>query len=339
MKQLFLFLLAGTFSLLTACEQTPTKPDNTTGNAADQLIQPADNLQYYYAIGSGLDTEKAKNDALAQIASKISVKVQSNLNTNLTVTKTNEAEDISSTYSKDVQAQSKSIEFVGAEILDTQKISKVETQTLVRVDRNRLFQHYNNTFNQQESELLNSYKINQKLSLFERLKGEAAIQKQMVDTQATLSLLQTIKPDFAVQPHQKQYQKINNTFKAERNQAVFLVDADRNSIKLMTLVKDKLSDKSFKLTNVSQRANIRLSIRTESEQKHYRSTDARVASLKIALRTTSFVVKEDSKIVSNNVIKTKGVDKDSYHNAILETKAYARQIEQHGIIGFLAGGQ
>lgn len=337
MKKIGLILIASSFGMLVSCNQAPSKPDAPQSETA-QLIQPADNQQYYYAIGSGMNTEKAKNDGLSQIAAKISVKVQSNLNTNLTVTKVNNAENIASTYSKDVQAQSKAIEFVGVEVLDTQKLSKVETLALVRVDRNRLFQHYQNKFNQQESELLNTYKVNQQQTLFERLKGEARIQQQMVETQSTLSLLQTINPSYNVASHQKKYQNINNTLKKQRANAVFYVEADKNSKKLKSLIKDKLSDDGFKLTSAVAKANVRLSIKTQAEQKKYRSTDSRFANLKVALRSTTFVVKSGSQIVSNNMVKTKGVASDTYQNAVQSTKAYNKLIQQQGVIGFIAGG-
>lgn len=326
--------------LLTACQNAPKKSDQNSVKAmSDQMMQPADTNQYYYAIGSGMDAEKAKNDALAQIASKISIKVQSNLNTNLTVTKTNDVENVASTFSKDVQTQTKAIEFSGVKVLETRQLSKVETQSLVSVDRARLFQTYQNKLNQQEAELLSTYQLNQQQTLFEKLKGERSIQKQMVDTQSTLSLVQTINPNYTVAPHQQKYQNINNTFKKQHTQAVFHITQDKNSNKLSALVKDQLSDEGFKLSTNPEAANIHLKMNTKAEQKQYKSTDARVANLKVALRRTTFEVKQGSQIVSSNMVKTKGVANDTYENAIQETKAYKKLIQEQGIIGFLAGGK
>ena len=107
--------------LFSAYAMAGSLQQNVPASAAWAENPPADNSHYFYGVGYGGSVEDAKNDALSQISSKISVSVASTFSSSTAVERLGDQEDVLQKIKNDVIAKNKQIEFTNVKILKQAK--------------------------------------------------------------------------------------------------------------------------------------------------------------------------------------------------------------------------
>jgi len=332
MKFRYSMMLVGSL-LLSACGGGASPKQEPS--LRSQIQVPSDSVQYFYALGEGESVSLAKNSALADIASRISVSVSSSLDNELLVNREDGRESSSQEVRSKVKAVAKTIEFSGVNIEQTRE-SEGGIEALVKVDRKILFQSYVKKLKHLDSAIVKQMDIIEKSSMFSQLKLSVKVRSDMQKAQEYLLLLEAMKPGFNDLVYRKNYSASEDRLKTIENGAVFSISADKNSAALALLIKEKLSANNIKLS--SKKANVKIQLSTKAELKHYKTTNSKIAKMKIVIRTTTIkAVDKSGLVLSNHVIKSKAASSISQEEAISQTKQYEKLIQKNGIIAFLSG--
>lgn len=326
-----LFVLAG-------CMSSPSKPSNSSNQnsqAKPELMVPADNQAHFYSQGFGETEQAAQKDALARIATRISVSVQSQTETNLAVTMRDGDEQVEQDFRNQVLTQTKAIDFVGVSLLDQQK-NAGQVEVVVSVNRPALIQSYQNKLNQSKSQLEQDFALYKQTSLFEQLKNKPAMMQQAAELMSTLSVMQVLQPSYKPDAEIAMNQAIYSHMSQQQQTAVFSIQADQNSQALGKLIEQQLTTENYKLSNTG--ANVIIQLNTQATPLSVRTTDTRIANLKMVNRDTQITVSDaKNRKVSTANYKARGVSPESEQTAIQDTTAYSRMMQGKTIIEFLSG--
>lgn len=326
-----LFVLAG-------CMSSPSKPSNASSQNAQakpELMVPPDNQAHFYSQGFGESEQAAQKDALARIATRISVSVQSQTETNLAVTMRDGDEQVEQDFRNQVLTQTKAIDFVGVSLLDQQK-NAGQIEVVVSVNRPALIQNYQNKLNQARAQLKQDFALHKQTSLFEQLKNKPTIMQQSAELMSTLSIMQVLQPAYKPDAEIALNQDLYTYMSQQQQTAVFAIQADQNSQALAQLIEQQLTAENYKVSNTG--ANVKVQLSTQATPLSVRTTDARIASLKMVNRDTQITVTDaKNRTVSTANLKARGVSPESEQAAIRDTTAYSRMMQGKTIIEFLSG--
>ncbi len=320
--------------LLNACGGTPSPQQQKT--AQEVLIQaPSDSDRFFYAVGEAETVRLAKNNALGDISSRISVSISSSIENRLSVLRRDGKEFSSQDIQTRVNAVAKTIEFSGVSLVQSQDDGDIK-RVLVKVDREILYQSYLKKLQRIEEQIAKEMALIKRSSVFYQLKLSYKSRKSIATADEYLLLLQAMKPSFNDKEYRERHGDYEDTLARIKQSAVFSIKADKNSQSLATLVKRHLSDENIKMSR--EKANVRLQLSTKAEEKHYKTASAKLAKMKIVVRTVTIkAVDKRGLTISNNVIKTKAASSISTEEAISQTKQYEKRIQKEGILSFLSG--
>lgn len=324
--------------ILTGCMSNPKQASNSsnqTQQAKAELMVPPDNQAHFYSQGFGVSEQAAQKDALARIATRISVSVQSQTETNLAVTMRDGDEKVEQDYRNQVLTQTKAIDFVGVSLLDQQRNGE-QIEVVVSVNRQALIQNYQNKLSQAHTQLKQDFALYKQTSLFEQLKNKPVIMQASAELMSTLSVMQVLQPTYNPDAVIGLNQDLYAYMSQQQQTAVFAIQADQNSQALARLIEQQLTTENYKVSNVG--ANVRIQLSTQVAPLSVRTTDARIASLKMVNRDTQISVTDaKNRIVSTANIKARGVSPDSEQAAIQDTTGYSRLMQGKTVIEFLSG--
>ena len=322
--------------LLSGCGGTSPSPVSQQSTANTAFMQvPSDSAQFFYALGEADTQRLAKNSALGEISSRISVSISSSIDNKLSVSRDDGVESTSQDIKTRVNAVAKTIEFTGVSVEETRE-SDDGIQVLVKVDRNLLYQSYIKKLDRLDAQMKTEMAKIKRSSVFYQLKLSFSMKKNLIKAEETLLLLEAMNPSFNDKGYRKQFTSYEADLNKIKTRAVFSIKADKNSASLATLIKERLSSENIKLSDAQ--ANVKIQLSTKAELKSYKSSNAKIAKMKIVIRTTTIKAVDNKGIsLSNNVIKTKAASSISKDEAISQTKQYRKLIDKNGILSFLSG--
>lgn len=324
--------------LLVGCMSNPSQPDASAKPSLQvkpELMVPPDTVTHFYSQGFAESEQAAQKDALARIATRIAVSVQSQTEINLSVTMRDGDEQVEQDYRNQVLTQTKAIEFVGVRLLDQQQ-SGGQVEVVVSVNRQALIQNYQNKIQQGQTQLQHDFELYKQTSLFEQLKNKSVMMQSSADLVSNLSIMQVLQPAYKADSVLSLNQSLYEHMSQQKQTAVFLIQADQNSQALARLVEQQLTAENYKVSN--RESNVRIQLNTQASPLSVRTTDARIASLKMVNRDTQIIIKDvDNLTVSTANLKARGVSPESEQAAIQDTTAYSRLMQGKTIIEFLSG--
>ncbi len=321
--------------ILGGCGGSPS-PAQQQSAARDAFMQaPQDSAQFFYAVGEGDTATLAKNNALGEISSRISVSISSSIDNTMSVSRENGNESSSQNIETRVNAVAKTIEYAGVSVEETQDEGDLK-KVLVKVDREILYQSYLKKLQRVDDAITKEMEILNKASVFTQLKMSHQIRTSMRKADEYLLLLQAMKPGFDEKQFRDKYAGYENTLRDVRQGAVFSIKSDKNSEALSTVIKRYLSDENLKMSNKA--ANVNLQLSTIAQEKNYKTTNTKLAKMNIVVRTATIKAVDGRGVaLSNNVITTKAASSISKEEAVAQTKQYEKLIQEEGIISFLIG--
>lgn len=328
-------LLIGILLLGGCGGSSPSVKEQESFTGRDVLQAPSDSAEFFYAVGEGDDVTSAKNNALADISSRISVSISSSIDNRLSVSRENGIESSSQDIKTRVSAVAKTIEFSGVDVLQTKELEE-SVEVLVKVDRKILYQSYLKKLQRLEEKIQTQMDAIKRSLVFYQLKLSFHTRKNLVQAEEYLFLLEAMNPGFQDKAYRTRFAKVDESLYKINKSAVFSIQADKNSASLSTLIKERLSAENIKMSRTS--ANVKIQLSTKVELKEYKSSNSKISKMKIVIRTTTIkAVNEKGVTLSNNVIKTKAASSISKEEAISQTKQYRKLIDKEGILSFLSG--
>lgn len=297
---------------------------------------PSDSSSYYYGVGEGKTLTDAKNNALVDISSRISVSVNATFSSSVSASRIADNEEVASRVKQEVTTKAKEIEYSNVEI--QQSSQEGDTwHVLVQVDRNLLAQSYIDKLTKIDNQLQNEWEIFTSASMFEKLKLSNGINTLLGQTDTIFPLLKTIKPSFNDAQYASRYTTYTKEIRDAQNKLIFSIQADKNSQTLATLLQAQLSNANYKFSDTAY--NVLLKIKTSATQQKIDSANPQFANMTWALRTTTIeAYNKAGTRVSNAVVKTKSGSPEGFDDAVNRTKKYEEIITRDGIISFITNG-
>lgn len=321
---------------ISGCGGSSPSPESQQQLSRNTFMKvPSDSVQFFYALGEGDSVRLAKNSALGDIASRISVSISSSIDNRLSVSREDGIESTSQDIQTRVNAVAKTIEFTGVSVEETRETEDA-VEVLVRVDRDLLYKSYLKKLTRLEGKIKKEMALIKNSSVFYQLKLSFKTKQKMRKAEEFLLLLEAMSPRFDDIPYRTKYLAYEDKFDSIKQAAVFSVVSDKNSASLANLIKERLSAENIKMSNT--KANVKIKLSTKAELKQYKSSNAKIAKMKIVMRTTTIkAIDKKGVSLSNNVVKTKAASSISKEEAISQTKQYQKLIDKEGILSFLSG--
>ncbi len=338
MKQTKLATLVLGLFLFSSCNGASPSPNvqQKAANAAWVNSIPADNSSYYYAVAEGKTLTDAKNNALADISSRISISVNATFSSSVSASRIGDDEEVASKVKQEVLTKAKEIEYSNVEIQESANDGD-KWQVLIQVDRNLLAQTYSDKLTKIDNQLQNEWEIFSSASMFEKLKLSNGINTLLGQTDAIFPLLKTIQPSFNDAKYASRYAMYTKEMRDAQNKLIFRIQADKNSASLATLLQSQLSNANYKFSDTAY--NVLIKIKTSATQQKIASANPQFASMIWALRTTTIeAYNKAGTRVSNAVVKTKSGSPEGFDDAVTRTKKYEEIITRDGIISFITNG-
>jgi len=334
-KIVLLFLGLTLFSACGVANSTPKAPIHSTSDKSWKNTPPADNANYFYALGFGQTENEAKKDALGVISSNISVDIASNFTNTVTATRQGDDEMLLSDAKNEVISKSKNIEYSNVEILQSDN-SDGKWSILVQVDRKILAANYQRKLDNIDKKLKSEYKIYKSSSASEKLKISVNIEKYLKQTDSIFPLLHALDPYYNASAYTNRYSEYTDAIRASKRDVVYKITADKNSQTLATLIRAELSAKDATFSNSNY--NVLINITTKAKKKKYASSNEKFAKLTFALRKTEIVSsKRDGTVISRALYKTKEGSSKGFEDALKRTTKYKKKIRAKGITAFISG--
>lgn len=322
--------------IFSACGGTSVEKPQKTAAVSWVSSPPSDTAGFYYGVGEGKTQTDAKNNALADISSRISVSVNSTFSSSLSASRLGDNEDVLSKVKQDVVAKAKEIEYSNVGIEESYN-DGVIWHVLVKVDREELARTYIEKLSKIDNEIKNEWDIFNSSSVFEKLKLSNRINELLNQTDSYFSVIKAIKPNFDDKKYLNRYTGYTKAIREAQNDLVFSIKADANSQSLALLVRSELSLKNFKFSDTAY--NVLIKIKTTAVEKKIDSANPQFASMIWAFRTTTIeAYDKKGKRVSNAVVKTKSGSPDGFADAVSRTSKYQDIIAREGIISFITNG-
>lgn len=297
---------------------------------------PSDTAQYYYGVGEGKSITEAKNVALADISSRISVSVDSTFSSSVSASRLGDDETVASKVKQDVITKSKDIEYSDVQVIESANDGGL-WHVLVQVDRVQLAQNYIDKLNKVDRNLKDEWDIFSSASPFEKLKLSDNINTFLSQTDSMFSIIKVIKPSFDDSVYVNRYAMYTKGMRDAQNSLVFSIKADENSQTLAQLIRSQLSMSNYKFSSTAY--NVLLKIKTTAVAQKIDSANPQFAAMTWALRTTVIeAYDKQGTRVSNAVVKTKSGSPDGFGDAINRTKKYEDIIARIGIVSFITNG-
>ena len=288
-------------------------------------------------MGYGTTLEEAKNDALSQISSKISVSVASNFNSSVTATRIGDDEEVKRKIKNEVVAKSKTIEYTNVRVLKSTR-SGDEYVVLVEVSRDDIARHYKEKLDRLDAKIQTEWELFQKASPFEKLKIANNIERYLAQTDTVFPLLHTIEEDFDDSVYTKRYRTYTKAIRKAKNDLVVKFEYDENSEPLVSLLKEELSRAGVKFGTNDY--DVLIKVTTKAKKRKYRSTNPRFANVVFALRKTTIrAFDKNGRVISEVVYKTKEGSTEGFEDALAKTAKYKKKIAQMGVFGFITGNK
>ena len=322
--------------LFTSCNGASPLAQQKAAGAAWVNSTPSDNSAYYYSVADGATMTDAKNNALADISSRISVSVNASFSSSLSASRLGDNEEVTSKIKQDVVTKAKEIEYSNVEVQESYNDGE-RWYVLVQVDRNLLAQSYVDKLTKVDNQLKNEWDIFSSASMFEKLKLSNGINALLSQTDNIFPILKTIQPSFDDSKYLDRYTMYTKQIRDAQNNLVFSIKADNNSQSLASLLRSQLSNANYKFSDTAY--NVLVNIKTQAIQQKIDSANPQFADMTWALRTTTIEAYNKAGMrVSNAVVKTKSGSPEGFADAIARTKKYEEIIARDGIISFITNG-
>lgn len=342
MKKYLLFsalalILSGCASGVSSLAPSNNTTNNqNNGDFAQWILKPKNsNDHYFYAVGDGKNKDAAMKDALAKISAQISVTISSNTLASKKVT--------NDVYEKKMQstttAFTDNIKFSGVTSLDTTFVNGT-FYNYIQVDRNILFQSIKKDFDlkiKQIKNLLVRIENNDPFLVFKKGKF---IEKSILESFASLSILDSINKNFDSKSDFNKLEKIKNDFfnkkasikayvetnSAYGEKAILEKAISEFGIKVVPTIKN-IHDKNLLRIVIQKSAN-----KVTNFSKSRKLQNIVYADVKLVISTYNSTKKTK---LAQNVIEVRNGTRENYQASVAKTKKFEREIKEQGLLKIL----
>ena len=330
MKKIIMFV-TGLFILLgmTGCggggEPQPTYQEKEMPSW--YINPPANNPMYLYGLGEGMNIEQATRNALDNMASRLSVTVESSYEVKTKIQK-GYNESFSQNSERNLKSEVAKIRISNYEVDKSEKIAPGHYVVLVKSDKEKFYSSLVKELDQKFQTLNDKRAANQNANIIKRAYFYQDAVNETNGMMPTLLVLGTLSEQFDDAKYLKDIQALNAENEALKKAINFVIQSDRASVNMAEAVRVALTDSGFKVvSSKAQNANtvfVKLTSRAEESQ---------AMGFIVAKITTNIEVNTaDGKTVGGNKLNINGQSPQSFELAKENgSKKLKKMIEKDGI--------
>jgi len=321
-KQLIIYCISFfyCFIQITACVPQTVKKANCPR-------PPQDNMAYWYGSGRGSDINEARAVALQQIASKISVYV----NSNFTSKQREFNRESSSEVESIINVKIKDIHFPGCDVVSEAHLNDA-CCVVVKVDKNKFLSDYQNKFDQVNISIENEYHQLNDSHVLEILKRKKKWELELEKAKNIAGILFTFdtkKPQNIVNTTHMNYQ---NGINAKVDSAKIYIQSGQHTQYIAEHIRELLTEKNIQI--VKSKANdpcmAVMNIDGQIKQKQFGNEYIVRQSITISLRTYS------NKLISQKNFTISGISLIGFDSALQKaSQSFYVKAKSKGILQIL----
>ena len=312
-KKLFLIFI---LFFLVGCSQKPVQNENSVQAIPSWYLTALSNSEtHLYGVGEGKSLQEAKNSALNDTASRLSVTLDSSINQYKQSVSYNTTQSYQKKITENINVEVKSIHFTNANIEQSQVVGN-SFFVLMKVNRQELFRHYKNEFDLSQSTIDMTLKNSQNKPILEKIYVLEKLLPTLDKATSQAIILSAINPHFNSQDYLMKQTAIRNDINTLKDQLKIKIATNLSQKLFANELIDLLNQEGYKVTSSEHNLEIQL---------NHTVNYSIALGWEIAKVSTTISVISAGKIVSNHSISSVGRSSSSQENALLNASKIFRQ--------------
>ncbi len=291
---------------------------------------PQSNQSDLYAVGDGKDKQEAIANALAQMASTLSVFISSTYSAK-TVVKEGRVSSSDGIYVSDTQSNTQEIRISNYELLQAESFGFKKYAVLVRSNKQKLFQSMKQEIEQnfklieQNEDSISSSNALKQLSFYKKTK------ESLLNLPNTLIVMNVLVPNFDGSLYLQKKQRVDTKYETTLRSITFSIDTDTNAINLEAPIAKGLSEKKFKLQKGEGNTHFNLFIVSKIQK-------ASSYGFSLARTSVTFVTKDmKGAVIGSNTLNIVGQSSQGFEIAKQNVAVKLSALVQKEGIGKIIG--
>lgn len=278
----------------------------------------------YYGCGSGDTGEDAVRAALNEIASKISVTIESSYSSMQAVS----GSSVVSEQKNQILSNVKKMNFNSYETIKTAKDSDV-VYVLVRVDRAQLLEEKKGELDILYSKLSTELSNIQNASDIEKYKAIVALNTDLQTMNENIFLGKSISQSFDASQYVELYKKFSSMLINSKSNIILAINTDSPVSKNFSKVfANFISKQGIKISQ--SKPNATLVITTNTKEKKVESTSESIQNAKfVAIELSTTLKKPDGTEIASNSFKFVNNSSVSYDDALKKTQKLEKFLSEN----------
>ncbi len=309
---------------LAGCFQQPTSTAITSYTVPKWYLNPIQNSNIYlYGVGEGKTLKEAKNNALNDMASRLSVTIDSNIQQYKNITSSNTSVgNYQKRLTQNINVEVKKINFTNARV-DNSEILNNSFFVQMKVNRQELFNAHKSAFELSEQTIQTNVKNSSTLPILERIYALKQLEPTLEKASSQALILNAIENSFSAQSYVKNYQAIQNQTQTLKNNLRVKLSTNLSQKHFANELLSLLNAQGYKVVNTLPNVEIHLN----------HTVNYSVAlGWQIAKVSSNISVISSDKTVSNTVINSVGRSSSSKENALISASKYFKnEVEKQGL--------
>jgi hypothetical protein len=309
--------------LFTACTQQPTL-NNTVQSVPSWYLNPTPNSTLFlYGTGEGKSLQEAKNSALNDMASRLSVTLDSTLNQNKRlVSNTLQKEVYEKKLTQNITLKVKEINFTNASLEHSQVVGN-SFFVQMRVNRQELFNHQKEQFVLNENHINTILEQNSTLPILEQIYALEKLEPTLEKATSQALILTALDNTFQSNNYVQKYHNIALKKESLKQNLRIKLSSNLSQKHFANELIQLLNQEGYKISSDEQNLEIRLNSTINYSV---------VMGWHIAKTTTVIAVISQGKIVSNHIINSVGRSSSSQENALVSaSKYFKKELDKLGL--------
>jgi len=290
---------------------------------------PRSTLNELYAVGEGKSKREAIDNALAQLASTLSVSISSNFRAK-TVVREGRVNSSDATYVNQTQSEVKKIRITNYQLLNAAELGFKRVAVLIKADKKTLFRGLKNELDAEFALIQSAQKNIQKQNALKQLGFYNKALKELDDLQNRLSVMRVLQENFDANSYLTKYERLQEQRNAILRKISFSVNAVAQAKRFVRAVEAGLSREKFRIQKGANRDHFTVLIGAKIKR-------AQAYGFNIARAEISFTTKESGgEIIATNLLHLDGQSSQGYEIALQDlVKKLDNKIEKEGLFKIL----
>ncbi len=291
---------------------------------------PSDNETSWYGVGEGSTLRQAKDSALADIASRLSVTISSKVSKNATQTSTGAFSSYNQNVNVNQESEVKKIAFNNFEVVSTSQ-NDSKALVLVEVDKAKFLKDQLQTLTDTVNDI-NGLQPKGK-SILEQYQELKSMAPDVEKAKTILSILTTFEIPFDRTKMAHAVSDYRDSLDTVRSKIEFYISADNDSRYSADVLKEALATEKIKIAQRFNRNNSNLviiNLDTEATTKQLFNT------YMVNTRTTVSLKSKEGATISTFIVESRGNSSIDYATALKNaSNNFKQQVNEKGIFTFL----